>query len=147
MDRTEAGRLLTLAYFLKTRVQIRHFDMRSYWNESKIDDWYPIPPDLNKPSCGTSACALGWATVVFPDVFVLSQNFGVIAKGKQQICECTREFFGITSDEENHIFYVCSEGRTPLQESRVIEAVVKSNGWVYADKRMACASSRTVKVA
>jgi hypothetical protein len=55
-----ADRLLQLADFLETDRVKEHFDY-STW----VGDSWEGHPDL---SCGTTGCALGWATVLFPDL-------------------------------------------------------------------------------
>lgn len=48
-------RLMTLIHFMETKVPKEHFDMSLFTNGTA--------PTLRK-DCGTSACALGWATAI-----------------------------------------------------------------------------------
>lgn len=123
MNKQQASRLLTLAYFLKTRVDPAKFDMRSYCN-----------PDDDLTSCGTTACAMGWATVVFPEQFELRGD-DVVCHDGLRIGEI--EFFGLARDESfspggdwDHLFGG-RHARTPKQEAKVIEDFVAKKGWVY----------------
>ncbi len=61
MTKTQAGRLLTLAYFLRTQVPADKFNMAFIWD--------------TKTECG---CALGWGYQIFPDVTEsISEALGV----------------------------------------------------------------------
>jgi hypothetical protein len=86
MDITQAGRLLTLAYYLKTEVKPEFFDMSCFgqkWFETVKET--PVKTKAlgigqtavieAKHVCKTSACALGWATVVFPETFRLDWGY------------------------------------------------------------------------
>lgn len=133
MNKTQAGRLLTLAYFLKTEVPSKQFNMK----------WYGRREPEQKPvclgECGTSACALGWATEVFPEVFRMEWPGGLLAV----VCMCgvpwavtwespeVWKFFGVDCEESLRLF-----GRvlsTPEQKAKQIEALVESYGYTYAD--------------
>ncbi len=134
MTKTQAGRLLTLAYFLKTQVEHRHFDM----------SWFTNTKGGNLHKCGSTACALGWATVVFPKVFhfcgtrIRHEKLAWIPSMKY-----SAEFFGVELetrgshpkygyDEWTHLFGSGHYLRSPKAEANVIEDFVRSKGWVYA---------------
>lgn len=131
MNKIQAGRLLTLAWFLRTQVPKRNFDMESYAEGKNCD--------LRQLNCGTSACALGWSTVVFPEDFRLvpDVSFGqayyrVFGKDGEIdfYDEGPRRFFGINEDESIKLFGPTK--RDPEREARMIEKVVRKNGWEYA---------------
>lgn len=128
MNKTQAGRLLTLAYFLKTNVDPVNFDMMVY--ARNITD-----TNLNSLSCRTTACALGWCAYVFHDRFSLNpMHRGINFDGRLSGLTYwgVQQFFGITYEESDLLFY--QHERTPKQEARVIEKLVKSKGWVYDDE-------------
>lgn len=132
MNKTQAGRLLTLAYYLKTEVPTVHFRMDAYF---EIGDPRRSEQDnLEQHVCGTTACALGWATVVFPKYWGW-QDYLPIYKPEPSLyrIEACEDFFGIGEDGRGwtHIFGAINR-RTPQQEAKVIEEYVREKGWVYA---------------
>ncbi len=136
MTKTQAGRYLTLAWFLRTQVPRKHFDMGYY---CKTKDNKSV--DLRNPSCGTSACALGWCTVVWPKRFKLvrannnfcSQGLLVVLDGAK--CDFNNpnllllNFFGGAESDFEYVFG--PHTRTPKQEAAVIEQLVRKYGWKY----------------
>lgn len=135
MSKTQAGRLLTLAWFLKTQVPRRHFGMQTIAEGGKDGEI----PELDSHVCGTSACGLGWGTVVWPNVFSLKHwmrglCFLENAKTNRRMkidSPLVRNFFGIDSLDVEYLFGGRSI-RTPKQEAKVIEDFVLSKGWEYA---------------
>ena len=116
MNKVQAGRLLTLAWFLRTQVPKEHFDMHEICTGSSIDAApESIRSILNVPtlSCGTQACAYGWSCAIFPE-----------------LSDDGNDFFGITGDEWWHLFG--GFDRSPKQQALHIERFVRSKGWVYA---------------
>ncbi len=99
-------RLLKLAAFLAgpvaraaKRNKAKKLNMRLFASDSKIG--------LSKAECGTSACALGWATLVFPRVFSLYDSsiaVGVKMHGTPCGLFGAGNFFGLNSDESEHAF-------------------------------------------
>ena len=104
-------RLLKLADFLAgpvaraaKRNKARKLDMENYASSTEIG--------LRKVDCGTSACALGWATKVWPRVFQLFKpDFaddaevwlsmdGYSCSGPEQV----GKFFGLDYDESEYAF-------------------------------------------
>jgi len=144
MNKTQAGRLLTLAWFLKTQVPRQHFDMGSYvaGPNLKTD---PALPDLHEPVCGTSACALGWATVVFPRQFMLrAEGYNPALGGWIRYLyspdsndsldfesDYVQEFFGLNF-AECRVAFDAEHVRTPKQEAKVLEDLAEEHDWVYA---------------
>lgn len=128
MTKEQAGRLLTLAYFLKTRVSVKNFNMES-WGENTDG----TRPDLKKHQCGTTACALGWASEVFPKEFYFDGD-GSFNCTRGGLVGGTCEFFGVSSDcrnDEWEYLFGADNVRTPKEEAAVIEEFVKSKGYVY----------------
>ena len=125
MNKIQAGRLLTLAYYLKTEVSKDKFYMRSYCSGN--------PSELLDNSCGTSACALGWASVVFPQRFSLFHGRLMLSAGlKYEIGyygNTVCRYFGLSSDEASWLFGPFT--RTPKEEARMIEKLVLEKGWCY----------------
>lgn len=130
MNKTQAGRLLTLAHFLKTEVEPLEFDMGHYTEGE-------LPHGKHKGSqldCGSSACALGWATVVFPETFWFESSLHWGTLLNVDYCDhTTRSFFGLVEDEPYYLFGE-NHRRTPEQEAKVIEDFVDAKGYVYADE-------------
>lgn len=137
MNKQQASRLLTLAYFLKTKVPRRQFDMSSI---SQADVGCN-PANIHE--CGTSACGLGWATVVFPDLLQLGEStithHGHRYCGLETADGCASSeydpyvwgLFGISDDSEAYHLFGGGNVRTPKQEAKVIEDFVAKKGWVY----------------
>ncbi len=124
MNKTQASRLLTLAWYLKTEVPPSRFSM----------DLYAESADLHR--CGTAACAFGWSTIVFPDQFRLETLCGFVnvfhgSKRCDYDSRFAKGFFGIDNDESYHLFSGDYLDRTPQQEANIIEKLVASKGWVY----------------
>lgn len=130
MNKTQAGRLLTLAKFLRTQVPAQNFDMGSFWWDWKNPKKLLPPPDLTEQRCGTTACALGWGTVVWPEQFQLT-SFGRVESNGENIsvsCDIVCDFFGVDINEAVYLF-ACRYSRTPIQEAVVIENLVKQKGF------------------
>jgi hypothetical protein len=134
MNKTHAGRLLTLAYFLKTEMKPRNFDMGNY-------------------TCGTTACALGCCPIVFPRQWTWHDNETPILRLSQAGFEGLKQdtmlrnrsytaasaswFFGLNEAAIRKLFYPrdefdCFVERTPKQEARIIEKLVEQHGYTYA---------------
>lgn len=167
MDQTQASRLLTLAYYLKTEVKPQNFDM-SYWGHK----WVETPEEketsclvdlqlgqqvkhkqVKEITCGTSACALGWATVVFPEVMRLGSWDETMSDDEGNATEeeghvefkmgedgwewvdgyspHIHDFFGITAEEGGDLFHDSLDA-TPKQKAKQIEDLVSKHGYTYA---------------
>jgi hypothetical protein len=159
MTKTEADRLLTLAYFLKTQVENDEYN-QNYFGLSSCEDLEDKISYVQADEiCGTSACAAGWATVVFPKTFRL-QFLGEMdqkRKGKRatlgyiemryphwfdrqhkawQKATITRigNWFGLDDDEAYKVFGPDDCNRvTPKQKAKQIEEIVAQHGYVYAN--------------
>ena len=131
MNKTQAGRLLTLAHFLRTRVPPEEFDMRCFAGSR-------LGPTVG--SCGVSACALGWATVIWPSVFRLEWSGACLLASLRHVPTAAYtpytglpvcRFFGIEKDEAAELFG--TKPATPEQKAEQIEELVDSYGYTYAD--------------
>lgn len=139
MNATQAGRLLTLAYFLKTEVPRNKFDMGQW---GFVSEWDMIEDDVNtylirRPDdyCGTKACALGWATAIWPKRFQLEFDgctqacVAMDGVGHDQVGVAA--FFGISEYDYFDLFH--GGGNTPKQKAREIEQLVRQHGYDYAE--------------
>lgn len=162
MDKTQAGRLLTLAYFLKTEVSDDQFDMKTY--AKSLDSIRSRLQETDKhieftgKGCGTSACAMGWASIIWPKVFRVTSpvgrkgfalysrvdRFGMVHL--KIICTDPRvqEFFGITRGECMDLFSlygnnfcigtnIKNTSHTPKKKAAQIVQLVDTHGYTYAD--------------
>lgn len=139
-----ASRLLTLAYFLKTKVADEAFDMCSILAHKDRFRYFQILPDPNKlflnHTCGTTACALGYTPVVFPDRFKYEEDLStpsLVFQAKKHGKKCYSDilsastFFGMSRDEVLNMFY-SGFHRDPKQVAKDLEEFVKERGYVYA---------------
>lgn len=123
MNQVQASRLLTLAWFLKTQVPEEQFDMGLITNRRR---------PLVVGECGSSGCAIGWCTCVFPRVFE-AYNKGLVCVSGDLSMFCgvsIREFFGLSLREAKDAFGPTP--RTPTLESVVLENIALRHGWEYA---------------
>lgn len=167
MNSVQASNLLTLAYFLKTEVKPANFDM-GRWGEKRREvqrieinaqetpassclkhlelgesEEHESPCEYKEVvSCGTSACALGWATTVFPETFRMKWNGdsdymqGHVYEVGTNTALATDspvvlKFFGITSSEGYDLFG--GEPATPKKKAAQMERLADKYGYTYAD--------------
>jgi len=61
-------RILKLCSFMEKlpRAANKHFNMRAFWNDESRGHDHPVPTTVADilHSCGTTACALGWAATM-----------------------------------------------------------------------------------
>jgi hypothetical protein len=131
----QAKRLLKLADFLED-IPRKHFDMGQYASKD--------PNGKGKFKCGTTACALGWATQI-PAFRKLgfkmnSKGHPVFADqdGNRFFClEAGEEFFAIDSYETSKLFSGDDEAyATPKQVAKGIRKFVKEKLEVDERERM-----------
>ena len=140
MNQIQAGRMLTLAYFLKTQVKPQNFDMQELVYVD-YEDYEQLR--LKKPECGAAACAMGYMPVVFPRQWVWAHH-GVCCAADvppnlppggwgpgMRWAVAAEKFFGIDDDEVDWLFSQ-DEQRTPKQEAEILERFVESKGYTYA---------------
>lgn len=145
MNKIQAGRCLTLAWFLRTEVPEECFD-QGVWGNTRDASLEKKKVSLT-PTCGTSACALGWATTVWPKRFRMNFQYseddhlsGVVEyfNGKSwEKCGLTdaqrkplAEWFGLSLAELYEVFgpWPCST----KQKAAQIEEFVQRHGYEYA---------------
>lgn len=127
MNKTQAGRILTLAYFLKTEVPRYKFDMGEYFRGT-LGGATPLA-ELQDTTCHSSACALGWCVVAFPNEWE-SLLYPHTKKYSGPV-DSAKEFFGLTFDEVELAFYGGFD-RTPMQEAKILEGIAAKYGYTYA---------------
>lgn len=122
MNKREKDRLLKLAEFLETKVPSEHFDMGT-WGDG----------DFKKHECRSVACALGWATAVFP------RSLKLMGDGIDEAAEvlhwktgttgtnAAQEFFGLTHDEATDLFMPGNGNDTVKQVTKNIRKVANAH--------------------
>ena len=109
MNKTQCRRLAKLARFLRT-VTPTKFDLNA-WIKGAFPEM--MAQDPTQPGdCGTTACAIGWCPVVFPDHWMYS-NLRRIGHYSEPIYLRNRimsmegaasNFFGLTSTQVERLF-------------------------------------------
>ena len=100
------------------RNKAQKFDMTCYANNANLG--------LRKEQCGSAACALGWATHVFPRVFKIGDggngDYALQMNGEDLYDPETagEDFFGLTMDEATEAFGGEHEGRTIAEEVAIL---------------------------
>lgn len=129
MNQQQASRCLTLAHFLRTQVTERQFNILDYVRGGH--------KELFNVDCGSSACALGWNTVVDPYYFKFDEFGGLFVRdtsGKwASVCSTgvIENYFGIPNREADSIFYgVKPVG--PKAVAKMLERAVNRAGYEYA---------------
>lgn len=117
MKKIHEERLLRLATFLEEKVEPERFNM---------DHWFD--GDFEKNTCGTTACALGWATVVFPRSLKMVKAYGVshvehIRSGRHGAAAAVA-FFGLDQWIADFIF--CGPSGTPQKVAHRIRRLVEN---------------------
>lgn len=130
MNKTQASRLLTLAWFLKTEVPEDEFKMSSFCGEKRTGHM--------KHECGTTACALGWATAIWPETFSLRPSALIDESVLQVRGRYTsyydapiRGWFGIDKGEALDTFG--PSARSAAQVAADLEQLALDHGWTYAN--------------
>lgn len=128
MNKTQASRLLTLAWFIRglPREKLR---MTVYSGDSRRNhDQRPV--DLH--ACGSGGCAIGWSSVVFPHRFTMPFYNEVELDGRKAYCYTSNvaNFFGLTLGECEEVFGPFR--RTPDVEAGILERHALKHGWMYA---------------
>lgn len=112
-------RLRKLAEFLRTRVPRKRFDMGFFGDEGFAEN-----------KCGTSACALGWATVCFPRSglrmkSVVEEDSILSFEGKTYL-DAAETFFSLGPCDTNFLFGGLDE-MTPKQKAKQIEKFLEDD--------------------
>lgn len=105
-------RLLDLAEKLKT-VKPSTFNLVSYFHKYDYMNKAPIDIQLHN-DCGTTACAVGYLPVFYPDIFEYSCT-GIKFKAdfdnlsdKNDSAECSEQYFDINEDQWEYLFEYAS---------------------------------------
>ena len=122
-DKTESiRRLMVLAEFLRT-VPRKRFNLESW-----VDDEYPPVLDPENPECGSTACAVGWATTI-PEFQALGLYLSVVngvlfpVFGGWERLHAVVCFFGLTIAEGEHLFFDSSYSH--LEEMQGTKVVIE----------------------
>ncbi len=123
MNAAQEGRLLQLAEFLRTQVKEEEFDLRYFATGH-------LAAGAGHSMCGTTACALGWASVVWPETFSLYMasptNGRLVCRGERIGVDalCIQDFFGL---DRSDCVYAFGSGhhRTRKEEAVVLELLVQ----------------------
>jgi len=129
MKRIHRERLQKLARFLKT-IPEELFDM-THWMELDKNGHMHRKASIK---CGTPACAMGWATSIFPELYYESEWAEIKIKGhtyssslSQRSLETAKVFFGVSNAGFRKLFSGIHENRTVKQEIEVIERYLNDN--------------------
>jgi hypothetical protein len=122
MNATGKRRLLKLADFLETKVPPDSFNM-SHWGRGD---------DAGKPQCGTTACALGWASAI-PSLrkagVRLAPDGGFVGDSPWGI---SQKVFGLNLDQHSFLF---DNGQTfDMTRRRGVKVVAKRIRKLVASK-------------
>lgn len=138
-------RLAKLADFLET-VPRKRFDMRVWaYAQEKFVFRKDKPVVTTSPECGTSACALGWATAVFPRHLMLTalptcqcgecrdrepRRAEVVLRENPKVegFDAAEKFFALTMPQAYELFDTPYGEKkvTPKQKARQIRRFIKS---------------------
>lgn len=106
--------------------------------------FYATSDDIRlEPDCKTSACALGWATTIWPRKFQISEDGDLSFRSHfQDGSDWWRgthyselpvlEHFGISEQEAIRLFG--GPQVSPKQKAKEIEKLVGSHGYTYAEE-------------
>lgn len=128
----QTARLLKLAKFLRTRVPVERFNMATWAGNHDISFNEEMGLD-----CGTSACAMGWATTIpaFKKLGLTLKSIGRPGSCEAQLqyrdlisFDAAAEFMGLTSSQTKHLFAPSyyEEYPTPSDVAARIEQLVHS---------------------
>lgn len=142
MNAVQARRLLQLADYLEKEVGAKRgkggkakFDMRAWFE--KLEGCTATRPGLDEASCGTSACAFGWAAALWPRSLetIHDDDTGVGNVKHRQTgatgADAAAVFFGLNEQEVDHLFMPSTNGgfnitpRTAKAEAKVIRNFVR----------------------
>lgn len=98
MTTKQKQKLLKLADFLEHKV-------KSHW--FNLDTW--ADAGFREKKCGTTACAMGWATVCFPRSLTLSHDTNAVVyrrPNRRDVSgfDASMEFFGISDYDAFRLF-------------------------------------------
>lgn len=111
MNREQADLMLKHAAFLRDHVDPKDFHMGTY-SKGPIDDEHP---------CGTTACAVGYMPLVWPEWFVMKpalQTENIVRWRDGRIFD-EDEFYGL-SDADWSLLFSGTNVRTPQEQAQVM---------------------------
>jgi hypothetical protein len=123
MEAIYRRRLLKLAKFLREKVPAKLFNLEIYLDADKKGHKHAHAA----VSCGTSGCALGWATAKFPRDLRYNKTIDLVTCIK--VASDAGGFFGINWHNNRDLWmwlFGPHHRRTPCQEAKVIEQFVKT---------------------
>src|SRR6266850_4020976 len=116
-------RILKLCSFMESlpRAADKHFDMRTFWLDQSLGHDHPLPKKVTDilRSCGTTACALGWAATMpyFQKLGCRFNKNGYLVGLSVVVVE--------ESDKWPALFGGRNEDKTPKQWARRARALVR----------------------
>lgn len=118
------ARILKLADFLEV-LQPALFEMSVWQEQDKKGHWHKHA----NVKCGTAACALGWATAVFPRSLYYDTTNGHIHIKGQEKCyidnyRTASSFFNIPWIDAHELFRPSTNARTPKTVSKMLRDYV-----------------------
>jgi len=125
MNLIEKARIIKLADFLdgplyaaNERTGGQKFDMEHWSND--------MPLGVTKKHCGSSACAMGWATVVFPRSLKMNEEWVPVMRNNEAIHgeHIGPEFFGMTDLQADDAF-LSGFNRGPKEEAGVLRGIAE----------------------
>ena len=142
-----ADRLRLLAKKLRslTRAQAKyHFDMNAWFDHDEEADGHEHPVPARPTSkdlltCGTTACALGWATTI-PALQKAGLRMGLYFEGSSvhipvyrgvSGVEAAAKLFGIYHDVAQYLFGGDDFARTPKQVAKAIDKIIACKGEAF----------------
>lgn len=144
MIQEQADRCLMLASFLRDKVPSSQFDQGSWATANTREASNKVCSVLDV--CGTSACALGWTTAIWPEQFRLAFNScehddeePVVQASVEVLCEGewweeydyghleVLDWFGFTDGEADRVFG--TKQMTPVEKAEQIEEIVRWHGY------------------
>jgi hypothetical protein len=121
--------MLTVANFLETQVFKREYDQSTFVK----GDYERLT--IEHP-CGTSACALGYTALLYPEHWHITAYGAPVLVGKQRTPYCgAAKFFGISEEEVLGIFATPENtlhAGTPKSVAKAMRRLVAKYGWEQA---------------
>lgn len=126
-ERVTRWRRLKLAAFLEGPVAAA--EERTGRQKLNMAHWRSgdksIPLGLSESQCGTSACAIGWATVLWPRRWtfkIIDGQYYPSLDGDGSIFYAASEFFGIPYEQSKRLFG--PDPATPKEKARQLRTAV-----------------------
>lgn len=124
MNKIQRNRLRKLINFMKTEVKKEWFDF-GVWADHGFEE----------QKCGTQACALGWATQLFPrhmELYISDNNRSTLIRSLDKKCfgiEVAMNFFGLHQVDADYLFLNAfdddTRAMTPKEWSKIANKFLK----------------------